>query len=88
MGYNQSKEEKEIIISQAGNSGGTTATTGTVFTLWEVGMAFLVFVVICTLGYMVWKKCRRNMERKIRREVARSHELLSLNIGSARCDDK
>lgn len=75
MGGSESKEE--VIISQAGNSGGITdeANTNKGCSLLEViGIVFagLVIVFILYSGYRIISK---RLERKIRREIARSREL-------------
>lgn len=81
MEYNQSKEEKEVIITQAGNSGGTTTTTpGTTFTMWEIGVFLVGLLLIIIIGRFVWIKCNKRMEKKIRREITRSQELMELNV--------
>lgn len=49
-------EEKEIIISRAGNSGGATAASSkAIFTLWEVTGLIVVLVII---EFFIWRRCK------------------------------
>jgi hypothetical protein len=66
MGTNQSKEE--VIIAQAGNSGGVTISTREAW-----GIAVLVLAVLTIAAYCV-SRCNQVLKRKIRKEIARSME--------------
>lgn len=71
MGSSQSKEE--VIISQAGNSGGQTNALQ--FGIKEV---LEIIVVIVCMGVIVgccYVKCRKWFEKKIRREIIKSQDL-------------
>lgn len=73
MGNNQAKEE--IIIAQAGNSGGTTATAS-VWNLTDIlVITIFILVLMVIIGFCI-KKCKSALETKIRREINRSRELV------------
>lgn len=78
MGYNQSKENKEIIISQAGNSGGATSGLDKSFTTWEIGYAVIIILILIFVGAYIWRRCMKKLEKRIRLEVSRSQELVSM----------
>lgn len=78
MGNNQSREEKEIIISQAGNSGGVTGLSEVKFSLWEVLVILGVLLVAVAVGIYTWRRGNRAVQRKIRDEIAKSHELIAI----------
>lgn len=72
MGKNQSKEE--TVIVQSGNSGGTSATT---VSEWRVADIFSVMVfILVALSILLFcmYRCKKGVERRIRREVTRSRE--------------
>lgn len=77
MGTNQSREEKEIIVAQAGNSGGVNNGTNS-YGFAEVGVVVCIILVMLIIGYVTWKHCKKSCGRRIRREVERSHELLAI----------
>lgn len=78
MGYNQSKEEKEVIISQAGNSGGTTSDVQ--FGLKYITEIVVIVFIVVVIGYFLWRRCEKRMQKKMRREIIRSRDLIALNI--------
>lgn len=78
MGSNSSKEEKEVIITQAGNSGGISTNIQGKFSLVEICVFILVIFMVLVLGYFIWNYCKKRLEKKIRREVTRSQELMSI----------
>lgn len=71
MGGSQSKEE--VIISQAGNSGGATAKMyGIGFSLMEIiGIVAAGFIVVAVIVYL-WYTAKKSLKRTIRREIQRS----------------
>lgn len=69
MGKTQSKEE--IIIAQAGNSGGVSAFNGENLHR-DVLLVILCLVVLVAGIYYVRRKCKKYVEGKIRAEIARS----------------
>lgn len=74
MGASKSKEE--VIIAQAGNSGGQTnegqVKSGVgIKEVLEIILAILVLAAICMY---FWNQCRKNLKKRIRRELARSQE--------------
>lgn len=74
MGSTQTKEE--VIISQAGNSGGTS--NGTSFAVsWKEAMGIVAFcaVIIIIVAYAV-HKLKKHLEKKIQQEIRRSQELI------------
>lgn len=79
MGKNQSKDVKEeIIIAQAGNSGGSTTSqsqTNGVSLLEVIALLIATVVLLGILGYC-FNKIKKNIERKIRLEIRRSQELV------------
>lgn len=69
MGGSESKEE--LIISQAGNSGGTTATSYG-HSLWEIiGVVVACFIVVAIVGCLWWI-VKNYVKKSIRREIQRS----------------
>lgn len=75
MGTNQFKKE-EIVIAQSGNSGGTTAAaTGNFSGTTILEMVMLVLGVMI-IGYFCYERCKANWEKKIRREIGRSQQLV------------
>lgn len=75
MGKNQSKE---VIISQAGNSGETAATTtsnNTHIAYWEVVLIVIGAIILCFGLIWCYQRIRKNMRKEIRREIARSQEI-------------
>lgn len=76
MGKTQSKEE--VIITQAGNSGGTTAegNSGHGYSLLEV--CGIVTAMLIVAAIIVWccRRSKKALEKKIRLEVMRSQEQL------------
>lgn len=73
MGTNQSKEE--VIIAQAGNSGGSTAGIEKIGLVRDVIGLVLVVLILCTLLWYWYKRCYQNMKEKARRSVSRSQQL-------------
>lgn len=76
MGAKQSKEE--IIIAQAGNSGGVTNSVDSVghLTLWQgIGLVFFGIVMVFVILYC-YGCAKKRVESKIRREIRRSQELV------------
>lgn len=75
MGTTQSKEE--VIIAQAGNSGGQT--NGVSFNAMGVKEIMeMVMIIICIIIILVYchGKCKKQLEKKVRREIVRSQELV------------
>ena len=80
MGKTVSKEE--IVIAQAGNSGG--ATTGAEngkgknygYSLLEVCAIVGGMLSVVAVGIWLWRRSRKALERKIRMEIRRSQELM------------
>lgn len=77
MGGSTSKEE-EVIITQAGNSGGISANANqnqaTGYNLYEIVGIILICVIIGIIVMCIWKKIQKALEKKIRREIAKSRE--------------
>lgn len=73
MGKNQSKEE--IVIAQAGNSGGQTSDIDkfTIKNWLEVAVVVLALGVI--IAYL-YGKCRKRIHKKIRDEIRASQQLV------------
>lgn len=73
MGSNNSKSREEIIIAQAGNSGGQTTETsfGVAKEVLTIGVLFLA--VVCMVAFC-FCHCKKILKRKIRTEIARSRE--------------
>lgn len=72
MGSSQSKEE--IIVAQAGNSGGVTGSLVNLSTTQEallliIGSFIIVAIIICS-----YRRGKKAFERKMRREISRSLE--------------
>ena len=68
MGESESKEE--VIISQAGNSGGATANNG--FSLVELsGVVAAGFVIVAIVAYCYCKD-KKMLKSTVRREIQRS----------------
>lgn len=86
MGYNQSKQEKEIIVSQAGNSGGVTSESEK-FSTKEVVIMCGVMLAVAVIIYIIVKRCQKSLDRRIRREVSRSQELYNIASSSGRSAD-
>lgn len=72
MGKSQSKEE--IVIAQAGNSGGQTTSQGV--SLWEVVILLSVAIFVLIIIAYCYQQIKKNLTRKIRREIIRSQELV------------
>ncbi|KAL1506856.1 hypothetical protein ABEB36_006140 [Hypothenemus hampei] len=76
MGNTQAKQE-EIIISQAGNSGGKTGPTPHA----TVGLclgAMAVAGLIALTAYSFVKCCWRKTQKNIRKEIYKSREMLQV----------
>lgn len=76
MGGRESKEE--VIISQAGNSGGVSddaKANGRGCSLLEVTGIVAAFLIITLLLYCGYRIIRKRLENKIRREIAKSRDL-------------
>lgn len=81
MGGSTSKEEKEVIIAQAGNSGGTSGAVNQVsFSLPEIGLFLFIIMVLAIIIYFVWRRCTKNVNKKISREIAKSRELITMAL--------
>lgn len=80
MGTNQSRQEKEIIISQAGNSGGTTGLQQMKLNFWEIVGLLAIIVGLTILGYCMWRCNKKATRKQIRREITRSQELLEIRM--------
>ncbi|KAL1492232.1 hypothetical protein ABEB36_012714 [Hypothenemus hampei] len=79
MGASASKQE-EIVIAQAGNSGGQTsqppaAQSSTAMLLDLLGVATALGVVGIGV-YFIVQCCKRRMDKRIRKEVYKSRETL------------
>jgi hypothetical protein len=72
MGKTQSKEE--VIIAQAGNSGGeTNGQSGfTTKNIMEIVSMLLVLIII---GTYIYEKCKKKLAKKINRQIRASQEL-------------
>lgn len=72
MGKQQSKDIKEeIIIAQngAGNeASATTKHTETIFRI-ELYLVFITLFILGIIGYLIWKNCKTNYGRYMRREL-------------------
>lgn len=65
MGGSSSNEEKEIIISHAGNSGGTIPTSSeTMFTLWEVTGQLVALLIMAITRFFIWRRCKKFIHKK------------------------
>lgn len=76
MGARESKEE--VIISQAGNSGGVSddaKASGRGCSLLEVIGIVSAFLIIVLLLYCGYRIIRKRLEIKIRREITKSRDL-------------
>lgn len=82
MGTNQSKTEKEVIIAQAGNSGGATGLQGISFNFWEVVGILFTILLIVVIGYYLWRCNRKATRRQIRREISKSQDLAAIGISA------
>lgn len=73
MGKQQSKDIKEeIIIAQNGAGNGASATTTNTETIFRIEM-YLVFItlfILAIIGFLIWKNCKTNYGRYMRRELA------------------
>lgn len=79
MGKNQSKEVKEeIIIAQAGNSGGSTTTQSQSngVSRWEVAALLIATIIVLGVLFYCYRKVKKNLEKKIRTEIRRSQEFV------------
>lgn len=83
MGKNQSKEEKkddEIVIAQAGNvnvSESNNSGSSFAFTTKEIVEIVFIIAAIGVILYFVGLKCKKTLEKKIRREISRSQASLA-----------
>lgn len=86
MGTTQTRQEKEIVIAQSGNSGGTTAssTDGSKYTLWEVIGVCGTFLILLLVGWFINQRCKRNINKNIRREMNKSQELISIGLQNSK----
>lgn len=73
MGTSQSKEE--VIIAQAGNSGGQTNKTDFLSIQHMVEIAFLVLGVIAIVAYCL-RKCKKLLRKSIQEQIRASQELV------------
>lgn len=73
MGGTESKKE-EVIIAQAGNSGGQT--NGASFSTKDILFIVVFVIVMLILLSILWERCNRKIDTKIKREVSRSREIL------------
>lgn len=77
MGGSTSKQE-EVIITQAGNSGGISTNTNhsqvNGYSLWEIIGIVVVCMAIAIVVLCIWKKMQKSLKNSIRREIARSRE--------------
>lgn len=74
MGSQQTKEE-EVIISQAGNSGGATndvAQSQRALTALEVSGVVTSCLLIALLAYLAFRLIKKAIERKIKKEVSKA----------------
>lgn len=78
MGKTQSKEE--VIIAQSGNSGGQTSTTSQEndkgVSRLEVFMWIFCTIILAALFVYCCIRIKKGIEKKIRREIRRSQELV------------
>ncbi len=74
MGNQKTKEVKEeVIIAQAGNSGGITDTTSQAVTSTRDVLVLIVLgLAIIGIGILCYIRCKKQLERKIRREISKS----------------
>lgn len=69
------ERREEVIIAQAGNSGGTS--NNITFSISEL-MGIMAFVIVMILILLViFRLCRKRLEKKIRAELRRSQEIIS-----------
>lgn len=74
MGSSQTKEE--VIIAQAGNSGGNTVGTGN-GSLIKIAIEIAVMIICCIIMMVYcFGKCKKRLEKKIRAEITRSQEIV------------
>ena len=74
MGKTVSKEEKDIIIAQAGNSGGQTngdLDNGTANKLIVITFVMVLLIVLCAAAALLTRMCRKHIEKKIRVQIRR-----------------
>lgn len=73
MGGKESKEE--VIIAQAGNSGGQTNETNKFSAKTIVEIVFMILAVLIVLFYL-YNKCKKHMTKKIQEQIRASQELV------------
>lgn len=72
MGGTQSKEE--VIIAQAGNSGGQTNKTEFFSLKTIIEITVIIIAVIITILYC-YGRCKKGLLKKVRREIRASQDL-------------
>lgn len=74
MGSTQSKEE--VIIAQAGNSGGITNKTASSpsWTVKEIAEIVVLIMAIIVIFWFCVIRCKAMLRKKIREEISRSRE--------------
>lgn len=72
MGGSESKEE--VVIAQAGNSGGVSATEEKAHSYTMMEIVGIVAICLFIAGFMmyIWKRVERALQKKIRREIVRT----------------
>lgn len=85
MGSNSSKEE-EVIISQAGNSGGATSNVEkpVVPTHLEITGIAAACILLCIAAYWVYKKFRRSIEKSVQNSIRQAEQVA--NRGTVQLD--
>lgn len=58
---------------------------GKKFTITEVMIIIIVVLVLAVIVWLIWRRCNKNVEKKIRREISRSLELLAIGIQNTKC---
>lgn len=75
MGKSQSKEE--VIIAQAGNSGGESTKVGSGnFSMGEVCSIIAIVLSLGVFIYLMVQWIMKRIQKKIRTEIRRSQELI------------
>lgn len=73
MGAKNSKEE--VIIAQAGNSGGQTNDTNIFSAKTIVEIVFMIVAVLIVVLYL-YSKCKKQLNKKIQAQIRASQELV------------
>lgn len=78
MGTGTSKEQKieENVVIQAGNNGAAAANQSMGFSATELISIVTFGIAVAGLVYFIYRICMKKLDRRIRREIAKSTEQL------------